>query len=40
MLASSDGRRTVPVIVDGENVIVGFLGRSRMTLGIPLFAVG
>jgi glutaredoxin 3 len=40
MLAYSGGKRTVPVIVEGENVTVGFLGHSFMTGGIPLFAVG
>jgi len=40
MLAYSGGKRTVPVIVEGENVTVGFLGQSFMTGGIPLFAVG
>jgi glutaredoxin len=28
MLKLSDGRRRVPVIVDGEQVMVGFNGRS------------
>ncbi len=40
MLSYSGGKRTVPVIVDGENVTIGFLGGTFMTGGIPLFAVG
>jgi len=28
MLKLSDGDRRVPVIVDGENIIIGFNGRS------------
>lgn len=40
MLAYSGGKRTVPVIVEGDKVTVGFLGDTSMKGGIPLFGGG
>ena len=37
MLMLSGGRRQVPVIVDGDNVTVGFLGDTTLRGSIPLF---
>jgi len=40
MLAHSGGKRTVPVIVDGDKVTVGFLGDTSLKGGVPLFGGG
>lgn len=40
MLAYSGGKRTVPVIVDGDKVTVGFLGDASDKGGVPLFGGG
>ncbi len=40
MLAYSGGNRTVPVIVDGDKVTVGFLGDASSQGGVPLFGGG
>lgn len=40
MLAYSGGKRTVPVIVEGDKVTVGFLGDTSMKGGVPLFGGG
>jgi len=40
MLAYSGGKRTVPVIVDGDKVKVGFLGDTSLKGGVPLFGGG
>lgn len=40
MLAYSGGNRTVPVIVDGDKVTVGFLGDASSQRGVPLFGGG
>jgi len=40
MLAYSGGKRTVPVIVDGDKVTVGFLGDTSLKGGVPLFGGG
>ena len=37
MLAMTGGRKLVPVIVDGEKVMVGFAGEVSLRGGIPLF---
>jgi hypothetical protein len=37
MIALSGGRQQVPVIADGDKVMVGFLGESSLRGGIPLF---
>jgi glutaredoxin len=37
MLRLSGGRHQVPVIVEGEKVIVGFAGEVSLRGGIPLF---
>jgi hypothetical protein len=37
MLVLSDGRKQVPVIVEGEKVVVGFAGEVSLRGGIPLF---
>lgn len=37
MLALTGGRRQVPVIVEGEKVLVGFLGDVSLRGGVPLF---
>ena len=37
MLALSGGKRQVPVIVDGDRVIVGFHGDVTLRGGVPLF---
>jgi hypothetical protein len=37
MLALTGGRQQVPVIVDGENVAIGFIGEVSLRGGIPLF---
>jgi len=40
MLSYSRGKRTVPVIVDGDKVTVGFLGDTSDKGGVPLFGGG
>ncbi len=40
MLADSGGKRTVPAIVEGDKVTVGFLGDASQTGGVPLFGGG
>lgn len=37
MLALTGGKRQVPVIVDGEKIMVGFVGEVSLRGGIPLF---
>jgi len=37
MLALSDGKRQVPVIVEGDKVTIGFAGEISLRGGIPLF---
>ena len=37
MLTLSGGRQQVPVIVDGEKVMVGFAGASSLRGGVPLY---
>ena len=37
MLFLSQGKRQVPVIVDGDKVTVGFVGDVSLRGGIPLF---
>jgi glutaredoxin 3 len=37
MLKFSDGRRQVPVIVEGDKVTVGFAGETSLRGGIPIF---
>jgi len=37
MLALTGGKRQVPVIVDGEKIMVGFVGDVSLRGGIPLF---
>lgn len=37
MLTYTGGREEVPVIVDGDKVMVGFAGDVSMRGGIPLF---
>jgi glutaredoxin len=37
MLALSGGRQQVPVIVDGDKVMVGFVGDVSLRGGIPIF---
>jgi len=37
MLVLSGGRQQVPVIVEGDKVMVGFLGETSLRGGIPLF---
>jgi len=37
LIALSGGRQQVPVIVEGENVTVGFAGEVSLRGGIPLF---
>jgi len=40
MLGLSDGKRTVPIIVEGDKVTVGFLGDTSLRGGVPLFGGG
>jgi len=37
MLALSEGRQQVPVIVEGDKVSVGFAGDISLRGGIPIF---
>jgi glutaredoxin 3 len=37
MLNFPDGRRQVPVIVEGDKVTVGFAGETSLRGGIPIF---
>jgi hypothetical protein len=37
MLAHSNGKMQVPVIVDGEKIAVGFAGDVSLRGGVPLF---
>lgn len=37
MLALTGGREQVPVIVEGEKVVIGFVGEVSLRGGIPLF---
>jgi glutaredoxin 3 len=37
MLALSGGNRQIPVIVEGDEVKVGYLGEASLRGGIPLF---
>jgi len=37
MLALSGGRRQVPVIVEGDKVVVGFLGDTSLLGAVPIF---
>ena len=37
MLSLTGGKQQVPVIVEGEKVILGFLGDTSLRGGIPLF---
>jgi hypothetical protein len=37
MLAYSGGRTEIPVIIDGDKVMVGFAGDVSLRGGIPLF---
>ena len=37
MLALTGGKRQVPVIVEGEKVMVGFAGDISLRGGVPIF---
>ena len=37
MLALSGGKRQVPVIVEGDKVMVGFAGETSLRGGFPIF---
>lgn len=37
MLALTGGKQQVPVIVEGDKVVVGFAGEVSLRGGIPLF---
>ncbi len=37
MLVLTGGKQQVPVIVDGEKVMIGFAGEVSLRGGIPLF---
>ncbi len=37
MLTLTGGKRQVPVIVEGQKVMVGFAGEASLRGGVPLF---